>query len=130
MAIPIKQTVQENVRALLGLQAGESGVAKLMKRGFANGTAQRILDAETSLGIDVLERIAKAFDVEPWQLCAPNLGGSAKAPPQPDKWPFKEVSRELWASLSEGHRGVVEDSMLETINRLQARSRKRDQQAA
>lgn len=41
MAIPIKQTVQENVRALLGLDVAESGVSKLMKRGFANVTAQR-----------------------------------------------------------------------------------------
>lgn len=130
MAIPVKQIVQENVRALLGLQADESGVAKLMKRGFANGTAQRILDAETSLGVDVLERLAKALEVEPWQLCAPKLGREAKTAPQGEKWPFKEVAKETWAALSEGHKGVVEDVMLETISRLQARSRKRDQQAA
>lgn len=37
------------------------------------GTITRIKNQETSVGIDVLEKVAGALKVEPWQLLHPNL---------------------------------------------------------
>ena len=63
-----KTVLRDNVRRLLGLQAGESGVQRLIDKGFANGTAQRVLGGQTSVGVDVVEKLAAAFDVAPVRL--------------------------------------------------------------
>jgi hypothetical protein len=52
-------------------------VAKRAKIG--RGTAQRIRDAQTSVGLDVLHNIAGEFDLEVWELLKPGL-----ADPVPD----------------------------------------------
>lgn len=46
-------------------------VAKRAKIG--RGTVQRIRDAQTSVGLDVLHNIAAAFDMEVWELLRPGL---------------------------------------------------------
>lgn len=74
-----KAVLRDNVRRLIGLQAGESGVQRLIDKGFANGTAQRVLGGQTSVGLDVVEKLAAAFDVAPWKLLAPDLGGTVPA---------------------------------------------------
>lgn len=65
MADDLKIILRQNVRALLGLQDGESGVSKLIKLGLSNGNAQRILGGETSVGLDVLAQLADALHLQP-----------------------------------------------------------------
>lgn len=72
-----KTVLRDNVRRLLSLQPGESGVQKLIGKGFPNGTAQRVLGGDTSVGLDVLDRLAGAFGMPAWRLLAPDLGGAA-----------------------------------------------------
>ena len=43
------------------------------KTGIGRGTAQRIMEGKTSVGIDVIRTIANSFGVEAWQLTHPNL---------------------------------------------------------
>lgn len=74
-----KIVLRDNVRRLLNLQPGESGVQKLIGKGFANGTAQRVLGGETSVGLDVIDKLGAAFGVAPWRLVAPDMGGAAPA---------------------------------------------------
>lgn len=127
MGKTVKQVIQENVRTLLKLQPDESGVQKLIQKGFPNGSAQRILNLETKIGVDQLDKLAKAFKVEPWQLCAPNLGAATgQVKLVPDRWPFATIRRDRWEELSERHKGVVEDAALQALERLQELSGKRD----
>lgn len=39
----IKTVIRDNVRALLGLEEGVSGVQSLINKGVSNGNAQRVL---------------------------------------------------------------------------------------
>lgn len=64
----LKSVLRDNLRALLGLAPGKSGVSALIKLGLSNGNAQRALGGETSVGLDVIAQIAEAFSIEPWQL--------------------------------------------------------------
>jgi hypothetical protein len=123
MGTDVKSIVRENVRALLGLQDEESGVSKLIAKGITNGNAQRVLGGQTSIGLNLLCDLAKALRVEPWQLCAKNLG--AGAAPLPDRWPFEEISKDSWESLSERQKGQVELAMREAIEAIKARPVKR-----
>lgn len=66
--------LRDNLRALLSLQPGESGVQRLIAKGIANGTAQRLLGGDTSVGLDVLDRLAALFGVPAWRLLAPSMG--------------------------------------------------------
>ena len=44
------------------------------------GTVTRIKTQQTSVGIDVLEKIADEFKIQPWQLLAPGLKPSTVDP--------------------------------------------------
>lgn len=89
----LKLTIRANIRRLLHLTDGESGVAQVMKLGFSNGTAQSLLAGETSIGVDVLAKVAAALRVEPWQLCVPGLDPERmpSLEPQHFRWPFRQV---------------------------------------
>jgi transcriptional regulator with XRE-family HTH domain len=69
-----KQILWKNVRALMMKTWGEENLRQLARdAGIGTGTAKRIKDQETSVGVDVLERIARLFKVEPWQLIAEDV---------------------------------------------------------
>lgn len=103
----LKQIIRENVRALMAadkggpLKSNETGVTRLLQKGFANGTAQRILDDETSIGIDVIEALATAFGVQPWQLMTKGLNPGS--PPalidQPGAWPFEFIDQRQYMDM-------------------------------
>lgn len=73
-----KETIRANVIACLkagGVDAGGRGaVSALIKLGFSNGTAQRIMDGSTSIGLDIIDKLAGKFAIEPWRLIARDLG--------------------------------------------------------
>ena len=65
MASDLKKTVARNILSLMGKREGERGsTAALIKMGFSNGDATRILKGHTSLGLDKLAQIAAALKVE------------------------------------------------------------------
>ena len=55
------------------LRTNESGVQRLVNLGIPNGTAQRLLGAETSIGLDVIEQVAVVLGVAPWRLLRPQV---------------------------------------------------------
>lgn len=70
----LKTVLWENVRALMVQRYGAENLTRLARDAkLGPGTATRIKAAETSVGLDVIEKIARAFKVEPWQLLAPGL---------------------------------------------------------
>jgi hypothetical protein len=82
MGEDLRSIVARNVVALMArivdtrenARHGSRGVSKLAWiTGFSPGDAARILEGETSLGLQKLETLAHKLSVEPWQLCMPNL---------------------------------------------------------
>jgi hypothetical protein len=129
----VKQTIRENVLALIEadggpLPYGQSGVSRLTAKGVALGTAQRILGGQTSVGVDVLQKVAEAFGIKAWHLLVEGL--NAKSPPglteDPAAWPFPMVSRDDYWSLTEVDRAFVQGALKgEIASRLSAASGKR-----
>lgn len=53
---------------------GAENLTRLAKDAkFGPGSATRMKEQKTSVGIDILDKLAKLFKVEPWQLLAPGL---------------------------------------------------------
>lgn len=54
---------------------GKENLTRLIKEAHVGpGTVTRIKEQETSVGVDVLEKISTALKVAPWQLLHPTLG--------------------------------------------------------
>lgn len=105
-----KLVLWENVSALMKAKYGRENLTRLAAEAKVGpGTVSRIKAHETSVGIDVVEAIARIFKVEPWQLLVPGLDvadlpavsiGSAA-------WPFA-ASRAAVLALSPEQRGKIE----------------------
>ena len=71
---PAKAVLWQNVKALMDARYGKENLTRLAADAkIGPGTATRIKEQKTSVGLDVLEQIAKAFGVEPWQLLVPGM---------------------------------------------------------
>ena len=67
-------TLWQNVSALMAKHYGGENLARLSRDcGIGLGTAARIKKQQTSVGIDVLHRIASHFGLAPWQVLVPGL---------------------------------------------------------
>lgn len=117
MVPPLKTIIRDNVRKLLGLAQEASGVSEVMRLGFANGTAQRILDDTTQVGVDQLERLAAGLRVEPWQLCVPNLQPDhlPTLEPRSFRWPFRSIDPEVVTSLVGTVAAQVENGLVAVL---------------
>jgi hypothetical protein len=107
----IKTVLRDNLQAVLReryptMRPNESGITKLVELGVAQGSAQRAIGGETSIGIDMLEKIASAIGLQTWQLLVPEL--NARAPQSlsadPRAWPFEMVDRTKYFALGEKDR--------------------------
>lgn len=68
----IKKVLWRNVQALMVQKYGRENINRLAADAkIGIGSVQRIKAAETSVGVDLVESVAEAFQVYPWQLlCA------------------------------------------------------------
>jgi hypothetical protein len=68
----LKKLLWENVRALMLDKYGRENLTLLAKEaGIGVASIQRIKEMQTSVGIDILEKVAKAFRMEPHQIICP-----------------------------------------------------------
>lgn len=69
-----KKVLWENVSALMQRKYGKENV-----NGFATyvgigvGSVLRIREMETSVGVEIIDKIAKKFGLEPWHMLVPDL---------------------------------------------------------
>lgn len=73
MLTPAKSTLWPRIQALMVQRWGgenQNRLAREAKVGVA--TIARIKGTDTSIGLDVLEKIAEALGVQSWQLLCPN----------------------------------------------------------
>lgn len=74
---PAKAVLWANVQALMDARYGKENLTRLAADAkIGPGTATRIKEQRTSIGLDVLEQIAQAFGIEPWQLLVPGMDAS------------------------------------------------------
>lgn len=72
---PAKLIVSENVAALVTKKYGRINTSAFAREaGIGIGGVQRLLDKETSVGVELIARVAAFFNIDTWQLLAPNLG--------------------------------------------------------
>ncbi len=67
-------TLWENVLALMHREFGEenvTGFARWAKIGV--GSVQRIREQKTSVGLEIIEKIARKAKLDPWQMLVPDL---------------------------------------------------------
>ena len=69
-----KKILANNLAILIAHRYGEMNQGAFIRDSkIANGNVTRLLGGETSVGLDLLDRLAKFFHVQPWALLVPNL---------------------------------------------------------
>lgn len=77
-----KKVLWGNVSRLMVLRYGKENLTRLSAdAGIGPGTCTRIKEQATSVGTDVIEAVAKALKVEPWQLLQPGFDSPAQQQP-------------------------------------------------
>lgn len=70
-----KPVLWQNVLTLMLEHAGKENLSWLARELKTSATQiARLKDQETSVGVDILDRIAARFQLETWQLLSPGLG--------------------------------------------------------
>lgn len=126
-----KLILWQNVSALMRMKYGRENLTKLAADAkIGPATASRIKQHETSVGLDVVESIARVFKIDTWQLLVP--GFKAESPPelatQADSWPFPGITRRQLQDLPADKLGKIEgyiENVLEALAAAQAVSGKR-----
>lgn len=97
-----KVVLWENVTSLMKKRYGKENLTRLAAEAeFGPGTSSRIKKMETSVGTDVLDQLAKLFELETWQLLVPGLDASAipGLTNSATSWPMPLVDRERFEAL-------------------------------
>lgn len=101
-----KETLWRNVSALMHQHWGKEHLARLQREaGIALGTVSRLKACETSVGLDVLERVASVFGLQPWQLLVPGLDPAnppTLQPVTPEERQLYERLRAVMDSIKSG----------------------------
>lgn len=86
------------VSALMTSHYGKENLTRLAKEcGFGPATSTRLKEAKTSVGLDVIDKIAKHFHVQSWELLVPGFDPGNR----PTLQPLTEQERKLHARLRE-----------------------------
>lgn len=71
----IKKVLWDNVSALMKAHYGAENLNRLARDAkLGPATVTRIKEMKTSVGLDVIAKIAIFFKVDPWQLLVPGMG--------------------------------------------------------
>lgn len=123
-----RSVLRDNVRALLEVRTKEDstrkgGIQGLIALGLSHGTAQRILEGQTSIGLDVLVQVARGLGVSPWMLLVPQLNCTQLPGLTEDQsaWPFPLVDQSAYLALTATERAFVQGGLARDINDLTAK---------
>lgn len=96
-----------SVSALMHKHYGKENLTRLAKDcKMGPASASRIKEAKTSVGLEIIDKIARHFHVEPWELLVPNFDPSNR----PTLQPVSEQERRLYARLAEVAKEIKEGS--------------------
>jgi hypothetical protein len=86
-----KKVLWQSVLALMKKHYGRENLTRLAKDcKFGPATSTRLKEAKTSVGVEVIDKIAKHFDVQPWELLVPGFDPSNR----PTLAPLTEAERQ------------------------------------
>lgn len=92
-----KAVLWTNVQALMRKHYGGENLSRLSREcDVGLGTATRIKQRQTSVGLDILAKIAERFDLQPWQLLVPGFDPDNP----PTLVPVTAAERQLYERLS------------------------------
>ena len=95
-AIDSRIVVWRSVSALMQKHYGKENLTRLAKEaGIGPGSASRLKECKTSLGVELVDKLAAAFHVEAWQLMVPGFDPNNL----PTLIPVTEGERALYESL-------------------------------
>lgn len=95
-----KQILWVNLSALMAHHWGGENLTRLSREAHIGpGTCTRMKERSTSVGLDVLEKVAKVFNLQPWHLLTPNLD-----PSNPPVVHLTTRERELYERLRQAAR--------------------------
>lgn len=93
-----KRVLWKSVSALMHKHYGEENLTRLAREcKIGPGTASRMKEGETSVGLEIIDKIAKRFGVQSWELLVPNFDPSNR----PALQPVSEQERRLYERLRE-----------------------------
>lgn len=122
-AINSKEVLWANVSRLMCKKYGKENLTRLATEAkIGPGSATRIKDRQTSVGLDVLDSVASALGVEPWQLMVPELDPEALPALGGDSggWPMPMVDRGRFIELSKESRIFVQGYLQRLIEEREA----------
>lgn len=100
-----KKVLWKSVSALMKKHYGGENLTRLARDcGFGPGTSTRLKETKTSVGLEVIDKIAKHFHVEPWQLLIPGFNPDN----MPTLQPLSEQERKLYERLAEVAKEIKE----------------------
>lgn len=92
-----KTVLWANVQALMLKHYGEENLSRLSRDcGIGLGTTTRIKQQQTSVGLEIVDKIAEHFSLHPWQLLVPGFDPSNP----PTLMPVSAAERQLYDRLS------------------------------
>lgn len=93
-----KRVLWKSVLALMQKHYGEENLTRLAREcKIGPGTASRMKEGATSVGLDIVDKIAKHFHIESWELLVPNFDPANR----PTLQPVSEQERRLYERLRE-----------------------------
>lgn len=101
MPLDYRKVIADNVRALMLYHWNEVNISRLGREVKSQGGAQRVLSGKVSIGVDLLEKTARVFDLQPWHLLVPKLN-----PKNPPTLIVSEAELRLYQAL-EGYNKAV-----------------------
>lgn len=102
-----KRLLWNAVLALMQKHYGGENLSRLARDcKIGPGTATRLKQGETSVGLEIIDKIAKHFHVQSWELLVPDFDPSNR----PTLQPVSEQERKLYERLREVAREIKEGS--------------------
>lgn len=102
--IDTNATLWLNVQALMLKHWGEENLNRLAREcKIGPGTAARIKDQKTSVGLETLEKIADNFNLAVWQLLVPGIDPSNP----PALQPVNAAERKLYEKIMTAAKEIV-----------------------
>lgn len=102
-----KKVLWNSVTSLMLKHYGKENLTRLAKDcGIGPGTSTRLKEQQTSVGLEVIEKIAKHFGYEPWQLLVPGFDPEHA----PTLQPLSAREAELYRRWREVTREFIKES--------------------
>jgi hypothetical protein len=116
-----RDILAENLKKLMAATPSLRTIPELTKASsVSNGTLDRIRRADVATNVDVLEQLARAFGVTPWQLLVQDLVVTTGKDGMPQvagipEWPFSAIPQSRFLALTPDDRGYVQRRLIQAI---------------